>query len=241
MLIAAVIVAAGRGHRLGGDTPKQYAPLGGSCALRQCVDLFLTIGRLGALQVVIHPDDLPLYAEALRGALDPRLLPPVGGGETRADSVLKGLEALVAGAPERVLIHDAARPFVPPQVVDAVVDALDEAPGAFAALPVVDALWAASDNCAKAPVPRDGLWRAQTPQGFHFERILAAHRRREDDAADDVAVARAAGLEVRIVLGSEANYKITTGADLERARADSSKAALVQLEPSRTGLIANWS
>jgi 2-C-methyl-D-erythritol 4-phosphate cytidylyltransferase len=220
MLTAAVIVAAGRGHRLGGGLPKQYAALGGRCPLRRCVDRFLATPRIDAIQVVIHPDDHGLYAEALRGVNDPRLLAPSGGGETRAASVMQGLEALAPLAPDRVLIHDAARPFVPVEVIAAVIDALERAPGAFAALPVVDALWRAEDDRALAPVPRDGLWRAQTPQGFHFERILAAHRGRAGEPADDVAVARAAGLEVRIVLGSEANYKITTGADLARARAD---------------------
>ena len=220
MLTAAVIVAAGRGHRLGGETPKQYAALGGSCALRLCVDRFLALDRIGAVQLVIHPDDRPLCTAALHGLHDPRLLPPTPGADTRTASVLNGLEALAPHRPDRVLIHDAARPFVPAAVVAAVLDALDAAPGAFAALPVVDALWRAEDGRAEAPVPREGLWRAQTPQGFHFDRILAAHRACRGDAADDVAVARAAGLEVRIVPGSEANYKITTTADLARARAD---------------------
>jgi 2-C-methyl-D-erythritol 4-phosphate cytidylyltransferase len=239
MLTAGVIVAAGRGHRLGGDTPKQYASLGRSCALRLCVDRFLSMARIGLLQVVIHPDDLPLYVEALRGVRDPRLLAPASGGDTRAASVLKGLEALAPRAPTNVLIHDAARPFVSHDVVWAVIEALDEAPGAFAALPVVDALWVGADNRAQVSVPRDGLWRAQTPQGFHFDRILAAHREHGGDVADDVAVARAAGIEVRIVLGSEANYKITTGADLARARADVAREA--SAEPSRIELIANSS
>lgn len=229
MLIAGVIVAAGRGHRLGGDIPKQYARLGTSCALRHCVETFLGMPRMGALQVVIHPDDRPLYAEAVRGVRDRRLLPPVGGGATRAASVLKGLEALAPRGPDRVLIHDAARPFVPVAVIEAVIDALDHAPGACAALPVVDALWASEDGRAVDPVPRDGLWRAQTPQGFRFGTILAAHRGHAGDAADDVAVARAAGVEVGIVLGSEANYKITTGADLARARAEVERATLPEL------------
>ena len=239
MLTAGVIVAAGRGHRLGGDTPKQYAPLGGSCSLRRCVDLFLCMARIDAVQVVIHPDDGALYADALRGVRDPRLLAPTGGGSTRAASVLAGLEALSSRAPDRVLIHDAARPFVPPEVVAGVIDALDDAPGAFAALPVVDALWTSGDNRALASVPRDGLWRAQTPQGFHFGPILAAHYGYDGEAADDVAVARAAGLEVRIVLGSEANYKITTGADLARARTD--VVAADATEPPRVELIATRS
>lgn len=224
MSTAVVIVAAGRGHRLGGETPKQYVPLAGRCALRRCVERFLEIGRIDMLLAVIHPDDSQLCADALHGVTSRRLLPPVAGGSTRAESVLRGLQALAPRSPTRVLIHDAARPFVPAEVVLAVVDALDTAPGAFAALPVVDALWSGEDNRARAPVPRDGLWRAQTPQGFHFDRILAAHRDHRGDAADDVAVARAAGLEVRIVAGSEANYKITTAADLARARADVAEA-----------------
>ena len=239
MLIAGVIVAAGRGHRLGGDIPKQYARLGTSCALRQSIEAFLATPRIGALQVVIHPDDHPLYAEAVRGVWDRRLLPPASGGATRAASVLKGLEALAPRGPEGVLIHDAARPFVPFAVIEAVIDALDHAPGAFAALPVVDALWTSEDHRAERPVPRDGLWRAQTPQGFRFEAILAAHHGHDGDAADDVAVARAAGLEVRIVLGSEANYKITTAADLARAQADIERA--VAPEPPRVELIVSRS
>ncbi len=220
MVVAVVIVAAGRGHRLGGAIPKQYLPLAGRSALRRSIERFLETGRVDVVQAVIHPDDLPLYDESLHGLHNARVLPPADGGATRAASVLCGLEALVDHAPTRVLIHDAARPFIPAEVVAAVIDALDTAPGAFAALPVVDALWSAEDGQAMSPVPRDGLWRAQTPQGFHYERILAAHRSYRGDAADDVAVARAAGLEVRIVPGSEANYKITTAADLVRARAD---------------------
>lgn len=235
MSTAVVIVAAGRGHRLGGETPKQYVPLAGRCALRRCVERFLEIDRIDAVQVVIHPDDRGLCSEALLGLHSTRLLPPASGGSTRAASVLCGLEALAGIAPARVLIHDAARPFVPAEVVLAVIDALGSAPGAFAALPVVDALWSSEDSCAGAPVPREGLWRAQTPQGFHYDRILAAHRSHRGDAADDVSVARAAGLEVRLVAGSEANYKITTAADLVRARADVAEA----LEPvPEVGLLA---
>lgn len=220
MRTACVIVAAGRGRRLGGDVPKQYAPLGASCALRICVERLLGMGRIDLFQIVIRADDRPLCAAALDGLGDARLLAPVAGGETRAASVLAGLAALEPHGPERVLIHDAARPFVPAEVVGAVIDALDGAPGAVAALPVVDALWRGADGLAEAPVARDGLWRAQTPQGFRFAAILAAHRARRGEADDDVAVARAAGLEVRLVPGSEASYKITTAADLARARAD---------------------
>ncbi len=118
-----------------------------------------------------------------------------------------------------MLIHDAARPFAGRRLVADVIAALDAAPAAFPALPVVDALWTAADGRALAPVPREGLWRAQTPQGFHFAAIRAAHHAHRGEAADDVAVARAAGLEVRLVPGDEANFKLTTAADLARARA----------------------
>jgi 2-C-methyl-D-erythritol 4-phosphate cytidylyltransferase / 2-C-methyl-D-erythritol 2,4-cyclodiphosphate synthase len=135
-----------------------------------------------------------------------------------------GLEALAAHAPERVLIHDAARPFVTGAVIEGVVAALEGAAAACPALPVVDALWRAEGGMAAEPVPRAELWRAQTPQGFDFATILAAHRALAGApgsaaAADDVEVARGAGVEVRLVPGDERNFKITTAADLERARA----------------------
>lgn len=234
MLTAAILVGAGRGHRLGGEIPKQYLPLPGGCALRRSVNAFLRNSRVRLLQVVIHPDDRTLYAAALEGVDDPRLLDPTFGGETRAASVLRGLEALEARRPERVLIHDAARPFVPAATIDAVMDALATAPGSFAALPVVDALWSAQDGVACAPVSREGLWRAQTPQGFRFDAILAAHRQYSGDAADDVAVARAFGLAVGIVPGSEANYKITTADDLARARAELGLDAAAADSPAST-------
>ena len=172
------------------------------------------------LQVVIHPEDRPLCDAALKGLCDARLLPPTDGGATRAASVLKGLEALVPSRPGRVLIHDAARPFVPAEVITAIIAALDDAPGAFAALPVVDALWKGEDRRATAPVARDGLWRAQTPQGFHFNEILAAHRAYKGEAADDVAVACASGLEVRIVPVIRIELQDNHERDLARAQAD---------------------
>lgn len=220
MSVAALIVAAGRGRRLGAPTPKQYIPLNGPPALRRSVAALLAAPGVTRALVVIHPDDADLYAEAMDGLDDSRLGGWVAGGATRAASVREGLEALAAEAPDRVLIHDAARPFVPQAVIAAVIAALEDCDGACAALPVVDALWRAEgDDMATDSVPRDGLWRAQTPQGFRFAPILAAHRNADPDAADDVAVARAAGLRVRFVPGSEANYKITTAADLERAQA----------------------
>ena len=146
---------------------------------------------------------------------------PVTGADTRSGSVRLGLEALAARGVDAVLIHDAARPFLPVEVTGRVIAALrDGAEAVCPGIPVVDALWRARDGEVDAPVDRTGLWRAQTPQGFGFDAIVAAHRRAEADLADDVAAARASGLPVRMVAGARENYKITTPEDLERARRD---------------------
>ncbi|TPE53155.1 bifunctional 2-C-methyl-D-erythritol 4-phosphate cytidylyltransferase/2-C-methyl-D-erythritol 2,4-cyclodiphosphate synthase [Amaricoccus solimangrovi] len=221
MAIAALIVAAGRGTRLGGDIPKQYQDLGGEAILTRTIRALLAHPEVGAVLTVIAPDDIMLYHKATRDIADRRLLPPVAGADNRAGSVRAGLEALTLLAPDMVLIHDAARPFVTGEVIGAVIAALREVPGAVPCLPVVDALWEIDRGRAGRAIPRDGLTRAQTPQGFAFNAILAAHRGLADPARalDDVAVAREAGLAVRIVPGDEANVKITTPADLVRARA----------------------
>ncbi len=219
MRTAGLIVAAGRGLRLGGDMPKQYLRLGGSTVLARAIRALLDHPAVGTVMVVINPDDRAHYETCVASIADTRLASPVTGGPTRCASVLAGLEALVGHGPDKVLIHDAARPFVSQPVISAVVAALAEAPAAFPALPLVDALWRAGEGLMVAdPIDRVHLWRAQTPQGFAFHDILAAHRRHVGDAPDDVAVARAAGLGVRVVPGAEENYKITTAGDLAKAR-----------------------
>jgi 2-C-methyl-D-erythritol 4-phosphate cytidylyltransferase/2-C-methyl-D-erythritol 2,4-cyclodiphosphate synthase len=219
MSTAALIVAAGRGSRFGGALPKQYLDVCGQSVLARSVAAFATHDRIDLVQVVIHPGDRGLYDGAIRDARDSRLLPPISGRSSRSGSVRAGLEALCAHDLELVLIHDAARPFVSAQIISAVLDALNNAPAAFPSLAVVDALWRAEGAVARDPVARDGLWRAQTPQGFRFVDILAAHRSSATDAVDDVALARNAGMSVRLVEGSEDNFKITTKQDLDRARA----------------------
>jgi len=219
MRVAAVIVAAGRGLRLGETVPKQYLRLGTKAVLRHGLDTFLAHPAIASVQVVIGPEDGDAYAVATEGLSSDRLRPPVPGAESRAGSVLAGLAALEREAPDAVLIHDAARPFVTQDLISEILAALEAAPGALPALPVVDALWRGEDGVAREPVAREGLWRAQTPQGFRFAEILAAHRSHAGAAADDAEVARAAGLDVRLVAGSEANFKITTASDLDRARA----------------------
>lgn len=221
MSIAALIVAAGRGTRAGGDLPKQYARIGAGSVVGHAITAFGATPGVTRIQVVIHPNDASIYQGSVAGL--PGLAPPVVGGATRQASVLRGLEALEVLSPRLVLIHDAARPFVSPLSIARVIDALSEGPGAIAAVPLADTLKRAdADGRIEATVPREGLWRAQTPQGFDFRAILAAHRRAEaagrNDFTDDAAVAEWAGLAVRIVADDTENSKITTSGDLETAR-----------------------
>jgi len=174
------------------------------------------------VQVVIGPADGERYTAALGGATDPRLLPPVLGGATRQQSALHGLLALEAHAPEGVLIHDSARPFVTGDIIARVLAALAHGPAAIAAVPVTDSLKRGdAQGRITQSVDRAGLWRAQTPQGFAFSAILAAHRAAAAaglvDMSDDAAVAEWAGLPVALVLGGEHNRKLTTPEDLAMA------------------------
>jgi 2-C-methyl-D-erythritol 4-phosphate cytidylyltransferase / 2-C-methyl-D-erythritol 2,4-cyclodiphosphate synthase len=211
----AVIVAAGRGTRFGGTLPKQYLPLGGGTVLRHAVAAFATHPRVAAVQVVIRAEDRALFDQAVAGL---PLLPPVPGGAERQDSVRLGLEALTAWDPARVLIHDGARPFPDAALIDRVIDALDAAPAAIPGLPIGDTMKRVADGVVRETVDRSQLWRAQTPQGFHFGPILAAHRAAIGQIlTDDAAVAEAAGMAARIVAGSEDNLKVTTAQDLAAA------------------------
>ncbi|MBV6638073.1 MAG: bifunctional 2-C-methyl-D-erythritol 4-phosphate cytidylyltransferase/2-C-methyl-D-erythritol 2,4-cyclodiphosphate synthase [Mameliella sp.] len=205
-----IIVAAGRGTRAGGGLAKQWRRVAGKPVARWTLEAFA--GR-GPLVMVVHPDDMS-QAQAVTAGLDLRI---VTGGADRSASVRAGLEALAQESPDHVLIHDVARPCVSPAVIDAVLYALDHHPGAAPALPVTDALWTGDGTRVTGTRDREVLYRAQTPQGFRFAEILAAHRAHPGGAADDVAVARAAGLDVAITQGDEANLKITTPGDFSRA------------------------
>lgn len=212
---AALIVAAGRGRRFGGPLPKQYAPLGGRTVLRRTLEAFTAHPGVDVVRCVIHPDDRELYAEAASG-LD--VLEPVFGGETRQDSVRLGLESLQGLGVSKVLIQDAARPFASAALIAQVIAALDAHPGALPVLPVSDTLKRGRDGLVADTVPREGLFRAQTPQGFRFADILDAHRRfRGLELTDDAQVFERAGLDVALTPGTEDNFKITTEEDLMRA------------------------
>ncbi|HUL10321.1 MAG TPA: bifunctional 2-C-methyl-D-erythritol 4-phosphate cytidylyltransferase/2-C-methyl-D-erythritol 2,4-cyclodiphosphate synthase [Candidatus Acidoferrum sp.] len=211
----ALIVAAGSGTRLGGDVPKQYLPLAGRAVLRHSVETFLRHPAISGVRVVISAEHRALYDSAVAGLA---ILPPVPGGASRQDSVRNGLKSLADLRPDRVLIHDAARPFLTGDIIDRTLAALDEAPGAVVAVPVTDTLKRGHDGRVAGTVDRSALWRAQTPQGFRYADIVAAHRQAKGSAmTDDAAVAEAAGLPVKLVMGADDNFKITTAEDLRRA------------------------
>src|SRR5690348_13020504 len=169
----ALVVAVGRGTRLGAELPKQYLSVAGQPLLRHSLMTLAAHPRIDRVRVVYNPDDTAHYARASAG-LD--LLPPVAGGAARQDSVRLGLESLAELAPERVLIHDGARPFLDRGTIDRVLAALADASAAVPALKLADTIKRADDGRVLETVDRTQLWRAQTPQGFRYREILAAHR-----------------------------------------------------------------
>ena len=209
---AAIIVAAGRGSRAGGDLPKQWQSLAGRTVCEHTIAAFRAAPGIDRIVLVLHAGDLA------RAADFPDVL-AVKGGASRAASVRAGLEALDGMGIDKVLIHDVARPLVSAALIADVLAKLDQAPGAAPALPVTDALWQGADGIVTGTRDRAGLFRAQTPQGFDFAAILAAHRAHAGGALDDVEVARAAGLTVRMVPGDANNLKLTYAADFARAEA----------------------
>ena len=196
-----LVVAAGRGSRFGGDLPKQYLPLGGITVLRRAVAALASHPRVTQVLVAIRPEDRELFDNAVAGL---NLLEPVPGGATRQDSVRIGLETLASYHPQRVLIHDGARPFPDLALIDRVLDRLDEAPAVIPCVPLSDTIKRVESGLIRATIDRSALWRAQTPQGFDFETILAAHQAAAGhELTDDSAVAEAAGLTPLLVAGDE--------------------------------------
>ncbi|HXC54029.1 MAG TPA: bifunctional 2-C-methyl-D-erythritol 4-phosphate cytidylyltransferase/2-C-methyl-D-erythritol 2,4-cyclodiphosphate synthase [Rhizomicrobium sp.] len=228
--VAVLIVAAGRGERAGGAVPKQYAPLLGKPMLRWTVEAFARHPRIGSILVTIGPDQDAAYADCVRG-LD--LLPAITGGATRQESVRRGLEALAGTAPDFVLIQDGARPLASPALIDGVIAALEA--GSDAAVPLLAVADTLKRNDAGkwVTVPRDGLHRAQTPQGFRFAKILRAHRHyAAEDVTDDMALAERAGLHIAAVPGEDGNMKVTAPQDFARAE----EHLRARLGESRTGM-----
>jgi 2-C-methyl-D-erythritol 4-phosphate cytidylyltransferase/2-C-methyl-D-erythritol 2,4-cyclodiphosphate synthase len=220
----ALIVAAGRGERAGTATPKQFARLAGKPMVAHSHAALSTHPAIDDVLIVI--------GEGQDAALDAALGPVarIPGGATRRESVRAGLEAITA---DRVLIHDAARPFVPHAVIDRLLAALDSAPGAVPTLPVADTL-ARGEGLLGATVPRDGLHRIQTPQAFRLDAILDAHRAwpSHEDATDDAQMLRRAGHEVAVVAGDIMLEKLTFPADFAAAEA---RHAATMISRSATG------
>ena len=210
MTTAAIIVAAGRGTRAGGTLPKQWQVIAGKRVFEWTLQAFASHPSIDEIVFVANPAD----ADLLQGVGDARI---VNGGETRNQSVRNGLLALENSGVTAVLIHDVARPCVTASVIDNVLEGLCDAKGAAPAVKVSDALWESRSDKVEGTRDREGLFRAQTPQGFHFSEILAAHKTFVGVAADDVEVARNAGMDVVIVDGHEDNIKITTPDDFARA------------------------
>lgn len=217
---AAVIVAAGKGLRAGGEVPKQFTRWRGKPLVRHSAEAMLA---QGAAQIVVAiPENAEKSAnEALDGLRNIRL---VAGGRTRQRSVCNALEAMAAEAPGLVLIHDAARPDVPASVTERLVAALETNSGAIPVLPVVDSLALEEQGRMTGTAPREQLRRVQTPQAFRFAEILAAHRAWSGpaNAGDDAQVASAAGLTVALVEGDERLRKLTFAEDF------STRAAMVR-------------
>lgn len=217
MRVAAILLAAGSGSRYaattGSSIPKQYVLLAGQPVIRHAAQALLP--HVACIQPVGDPASL---SEALEGL---KILPPVAGGETRQASVRAGLEALdklpEAEKPDIVLVHDGARPYVTAQVISNVVSALAQHPGAIPAVPVADTLKREKDGVIDGTVPRDHLYRAQTPQGFRFGLFLDLHRGAASvSATDDAKLLEDAGFSVALVAGDEDNIKLTYEGDLVR-------------------------
>lgn len=218
-----LIPASGCGKRLGEALPKQYLKIGGKSILRHTLEKFLLCRNLGSIWVIIDPKHADLYHEAVTG-LD--LPPPINGGSERNISIYNGLKSLSHLKNEdKILIHDAVRPFVKPDDIAKIDEALNDGPAATLAIPVQDTLRRYDDI-----IDRTDIWSVQTPQGFHYGIIKKAHEQGQDlNVTDDTALVSALGIPVKMVQGSKSNFKITTPEDLEMA------ALLMDTSETRTG------
>ena len=221
MSVVALIMAAGKGNRVGGNIPKQYMTISRQTVLTRTISKLLESKLINYVQVVINKDDISLYNDSITEFKTKRLLTPCIGGSERSDSARLGLIHLQDFNPEKVIIHDAARPFVSLELINKVVNSLNKSSAVLPALPVVDALWqkAETSNSVRIkPGPnRDGLLRAQTPQGFDYKKILSAHLKNKEKTFDDIAIAYKQGIKIDIIMGEEENFKLTTTNDFKRA------------------------
>ncbi len=236
MTVAAVIVAGGSGLRAGGERPKQYQVIGGKPVIWWTLKAFLDHPGVTHVQAVIGDGHEEMFAESTMGLAVPS---PVTGGGSRQDSCRIGIEALEGHAPDKVLIHDAARPFVSADLISHVIAWLDRFPAVIPGMPVTETVKYAPGGMIDRTVDRASLWTAQTPQGFGYGDILAAHRAAQASAAanltDDASVAEHAGIALAMVPGRIENRKLTTAEDIEQANRLMTTKSFAELSDIRMG------
>ncbi len=236
MTVAAVIVAGGSGLRAGGERPKQYQVIGGKPVIWWTCRAFLDHPAIDHVQAVIGAGHEDMFSAATQG-LD--IGPPVIGGATRQESCRIGIEAVERHRPAKVLIHDAARPFATPDLIGDVVGWLDRFPAVVPGLPVADTLKFAPGGIVSRTVDRAAIWSAQTPQGFHYDGILAAYRKAEAEKTknltDDASVAEQAGIAIAMISGRLENRKLTTAEDIRIADRDMTASQYQSLPDIRVG------
>lgn len=216
----ALVMAAGRGLRMGGDVPKQYQFINGRSILEQSITALLNHQSIDAVRVVIGPHDHDLYEKATEVLNSSKLLNPVIGGQVRSESVRLGLESIESLSPKYVLIHDGARPFVTPHIIARVLEGLNHHRGVIPGVEMVDTLKFAPQGNIETTIDRRGLYQAQTPQGFDFSTIITVHREMKDvsNLTDDASLLERVNIPVHIVPGEHENKKITTPDDLKGER-----------------------
>ena len=236
MKVAAVIVAAGAGVRAGGEKPKQYQYVGNKTVLRLTLEAFASHPGISHVVTVIGQGHQSEYLSAQQGLA---IADPVEGGATRQESCRIGIEACVSSAPDVVLIHDAARPFVSHAIIDRVIEALQTSEGVIPAVAVPDTIKLTRNGLVQETLDRSSLFSAQTPQGFHFEKIRAAHAdaalHKNSALTDDASVAEAYGMKVRIVAGEPVNRKLTTMQDITTANIELSEHDFTNKRDLRVG------
>lgn len=236
MTVAAVIVAGGSGLRAGGERPKQYQVIGGKPVIWWTLKAFLDHPGVNHVQAVIGDGHEEMFAESTKGLAVP---PPVTGGGSRQDSCRIGIEALEGHAPDKVLIHDAARPFVSSDLISHAIAWLDRFPAVIPGMPVTETVKYAPGGMIDRTVDRASLWTAQTPQGFGYGDILAAHRAAQASAAanltDDASVAERAGIALAMVPGRIENRKLTTAEDIAQADRLMTTRSFAELSDIRMG------
>lgn len=218
MSVAVVIVAGGSGFRAGGELPKQYQLIGGRPVIWWTLKAFADHPGVFHVQTVIGAEHESLFAVASRGL---KIALPVIGGATRQDSCRIGIAACAGTRAQKVLIHDAARPFVSADLISQIIAELDRSEGVVPGLPIADTVKFAPGGMVERTVDRKSLWSVQTPQGFDLQAILAAHKRAQEqnlqDLTDDAAVAEKFGIMVRVIAGRTENRKLTTAEDIREA------------------------